>query len=383
MNKIAIIGLGYVGLSNALFLAKNNKVHAYDIVSEKIEILKNGKSPIKEDKIEEFLKNTELDIQFSNDFNKTIDKADLILIATPTDYDVDKNYFNTSSIEDVIEKILPINKKAIILIKSTIPVGYTKQICKKYNTQNIIFSPEFLRESKSLDDVLNPTRIIIGEKSDRAQKIAELFQVDRQPILLMNSTEAEAVKLFANTYLATRVAFFNELDTYADVNKLNAKDIIDGVSLDSRIGNFYNNPSFGYGGYCLPKDTKQLLANYNDIPNNLIKATVKSNETRKDFIVSQILARKVNVVGIYRLTMKSGSDNFRSSSIIDIMNKLKKAGIKIFIYEPTVDKYEDFEIENDLDKFKEYADLIIANRVTIEIKDVKEKVYTRDIYQEN
>lgn len=382
--KIAVVGLGYVGLSNAIALSQKNNVIAYDIDSKKITLLKNGKSPIKEEMIEEYLKNENLDITFTANFHDIL-SAEVIIIATPTDYDSEKNYFNTKSIEHTIEKIGDLSNKSVI-VKSTVPVGYTVELSEKYNTENIIFSPEFLREGCSLEDVINPSRIVVGDKTERGQRIAHLFKSvthNNSRIILTDPSEAEAIKLFANTYLANRIAFFNELDTYAIMKGMNTKDIIEGVCADERIGNYYNNPSFGYGGYCLPKDTKQLLANYSDVPNDLISAIVESNKTRKEFIVNQIVSKNPKTIGIYRLIMKAGSDNFRTSSIFDIIAGIKGAGIHVIVYEPSIEEYDDFEIMNNLEKFKSESDLIVANRMADELTDVKEKIYSRDLYGEN
>ena len=386
--KIAVAGTGYVGLSLATLLSQNNEVVALDIIPEKVEKINNRVSTIKDEYIEKFFNEKNLNLRATLDYKEAFNGADFVIISTPTNYDEEKNFFDTSSVEDIIEKVISMNDKNItMVIKSTIPVGYTENIKEEYNIDNIFFSPEFLREGKALYDNLYPSRIIVGDKTERGQAFAKLLQdaAEKENIntLFMNSTEAEAVKLFANTYLALRVAYFNELDTYADVKGLNTRDIINGVCLDPRIGNNYNNPSFGYGGYCLPKDTKQLLANYRDVPQNLIEAIVKSNATRKEFIANEILDKKLKVVGIYRLTMKAGSDNFRASAILDIIKGLKANNQKVIIYEPTlkVSEYNGCEIVNDLNKFKEQSSIIMANRVTDEIKDKKEKIYTRDLFE--
>ncbi|WP_270313631.1 nucleotide sugar dehydrogenase [Vagococcus fluvialis] len=383
--KISVFGLGYVGLANALLLAQNDSVIGYDIIEEKVNKLKNKESELVDNEIHEFLVNKNLNIEFTTDFEKSVKHAEVIIIATPTDYDENKNYFNTSTVEYVIEKSLEINPQSFFVIKSTVPVGYTEELKRKYNTDNIIFSPEFLREGKALYDNLYPSRIVVGEVSQRGQLFAEALKRNSYKedavILLTESTEAEAIKLFSNTYLALRVSYFNELDTYAELRGLETKKIIDGVSLDPRIGNHYNNPSFGYGGYCLPKDTKQLLANYADIPNDIITAIVASNDTRKDFITEQILSKKPRIVGVYRLTMKTNSDNFRYSSIQGIMSRLKERGIEIIVYEPTINDFEGYRVIKDIEEFKEISDIIISNRFDPKLKNVKEKVYTRDLYE--
>ena len=385
--KIAVAGTGYVGLSLATLLSQNNEVVALDIIQEKVDMINNRVSPIKDEYIEKFFKEKELNLRATLDYRDAFNKADFVIISTPTNYDDEKNFFNTSSVEDVIKKVIEMQDPNItMVVKSTIPVGFVNNMKVKYDIDNIFFSPEFLREGKALYDNLHPSRIIVGDTNDKAKMFAKLLQEASEEndvkTLFMNSTDAEAVKLFANTYLALRVAYFNELDTYAISKNLNSKNIIEGVCLDPRIGTFYNNPSFGYGGYCLPKDTKQLLANYKDVPQNLIEAIVKSNETRKEFISDQIIMTKPTTVGIYRLTMKAGSDNYRSSAIQDIIKKIRREGKEVIIYEPTwnEDTFDGFKVENDLEKFKEVSSIIIANRFEDSLSDVKEKVYTRDLF---
>jgi len=385
--KIAVAGTGYVGLSLATLLSQSNEVVALDVISEKVEKINNRISPIQDTEIERFFKEKELNLKATLDYKEAFEGAKFVIISTPTNYDEVENHFDTSSVEDIIEKVISMNDNSItMVVKSTIPVGYIDSIKKKYRINNIFFSPEFLREGKALYDNLYPSRIIVGDKTEEAKEFAKLLVDNAEKkdidVLYINSTEAEAVKLFANTYLALRVAYFNELDTYAISKGLNTKDIIKGVCLDPRIGDFYNNPSFGYGGYCLPKDTKQLLANYKDVPQNLIEAIVNANKTRKNFITEEIIKTNPEVVGIYRLTMKSGSDNFRASAIQDIIKNLRANNIKVIIYEPTLNKenFEGFEIVNDIEKFKEQSSVILANRLEEILKDVKEKVYTRDLF---
>lgn len=390
--KIVVAGMGYVGLSNAVLLAQHNTVFAYDIMKQRTDMVNDHRSPIKDREIEDYLKNKKLDLRCGTELEAELEEASYVIISTPTNYDPEKNYFDTSSVEDVIQKVLAKHPEITIVVKSTVPVGYTEDLAKKYPAGNFLFSPEFLREGQALYDNLYPSRIVVGAPKgnpklhEKAKEFSEVLKggaIKKEvPVLLTDATEAEAIKLFANTYLALRVSFFNELDTYAEIKGLDTRQIIEGVGLDPRIGTHYNNPSFGYGGYCLPKDTKQLLANYQDVPNEIMGAIVEANRTRKDFVASQILKKNPQVVGVYRLAMKFNSDNFRQSSIQGVMKRLRGEGVEIVIYEPTIreKEFQKYQVVNDLADFKQKADVIIANRYDAELDDVREKVYTRDIF---